>query len=312
MVDQRTMHRLLLAKEMWKRGDRLSRTGSPVDNMVSLHHLHLAVETVLRAIAIEYDVDCIKEDRDPGFTRWINLLRKPLKSKGLSLPYVPDIKRLNEHRNLTQHHAEPVSDAVLEESRVFTHRFLKETFKPLFSIEFRDIDDLYYVVDEKLRELIRIAREISEQDDASTVWAVGILDLVFQLAYSSWPKYFSFAQDPLSPGLALLASGVNLIDLQRFQAMAPTVRINAIGTRFQMTSLRQFNDPEMDYKWAEGFVVDTILGWQERDLGPHFVGDDSLLEEARKRLNEAQSRKAQTLVDSISEAKHNDMHQPSE
>ena len=294
------LRRLLLAKSLWLRGDKLSRNRSSLDGMLALHHLHLSIETTLRAIAIEYKIGQVGSKRDPSFSEWVKLIGKDktLQEKGISLPLISEIQKINDRRNLTQHHADPVHEDILEEARVFTRRFLEESFASFFDIDLWALDDLMYIEDEKLRELLSIARKHAESgmEDGIT-FGLAMLDLAFQLAHSSWPKSFGFFPREIEAtesvaeefqgvhrDLALVGTGVDLIRYRYFKAMTPGVTLNMMGSQYYVTVFKNLSDPPEDYRRAEQFVVDTLLTWQEQGLAPKFSVEDSVLQQARDYL----------------------------
>ena len=66
--------------------------------------------------------------------------------------------------------------------------------------------------------------------------------------------------------------------------MTPTVTLNAIGSKYWVRVLRNLSDPPEDYRWAEQFVIETLLNWQEQGLAPRFYVEDSVLQQAKDHL----------------------------
>src|SRR5438067_1393676 len=102
-TDKLVQRRLLLAKAIHQRGDDLGSTGSDLDGMLAIHHVHLAVEIVLRAIASQLRLST--QARDPGFEELLKLIVSELNSQAGSphLPLVDELRSLNKTRNLVQH-----------------------------------------------------------------------------------------------------------------------------------------------------------------------------------------------------------------
>lgn len=94
----------------------------------------------------------------------------------------------------------------------------------------------------------------------------------------------------LHQDIALVGTGVDLIRYRYFTAMTPMVTLNAIGSQYWVRVFKNLSDPREDYRWAEAFVVETFLNWQELGLAPRFYLQDSVLEQARERLAEFEER----------------------
>src|SRR5258706_1954202 len=89
---------LLMAKAIHQRGDDLSRTGSDLDAMIAIHHVHLAVEMALREVASRRRMPYQK--RDPTFDDLLQFVEASLNDSGhiTALPHLGELRTLNRHR----------------------------------------------------------------------------------------------------------------------------------------------------------------------------------------------------------------------
>jgi hypothetical protein len=178
---QTTLRRLLLAKQLFLHGIDHSEKAGPLNKMIAIHNLHNAVEVVLRAIFLHFEIRPEKE-LNIGFENMLGEIDKHpgFRNQGVQLPYRQEMRNLNQVRNLVQHHAlEPASSAV-EESRVFVRGFLRRAYQAYFGCDFETISSISMIEDELLRELMELSSsEIATGDlkkalvltDATFYWA---------------------------------------------------------------------------------------------------------------------------------------------
>lgn len=266
--------RLLLAKALLDRGIRSSDTPDPIGRLLALEALHMSVEATLRAIALHFELEA-EEEKDLGFVQWARAIQKELKGRTpkLELPDFPGIQRLNTKRNLAVHHAEPVAASTLAESRLTAEEFFSRSLERFFQLQAAELEELTFLADPSLREMIVLARRIAESGSRTSAQVgCGYLWLAFESGRAS--------SGIIESDAALMASGINPQDLRTFREFVPAVEV-AWG-RTQMGLTRDDVTPEL-YQWSERFVVDSLLQWQYRGLNPAFLQDPSLLDEMRER-----------------------------
>ena len=290
--EQAAFRRLLLAKQLYLHGFDHSNRAGPLDKMIAVHNFHNAIEIVLRAIFLHYEIRPEKE-LNIEFEVMLNEIDKHFKTQGMKLPYRQDLRNLNKLRNLVQHHAVEPSSATMDDWRVFTRRFLERTCQEYFGLEFDNLSPLEMIDDEVLRDLLKMSLLGIEENDlkkslkfakiafqlaSEAVWSFlpdeGFLSSFFITSHISdllrelEQPFNMLAQKARQAEYhaALLSSGVSLIDYKRFESSTPTVRFSLTGKSFV-----QWGQTEPDKetaRWVHDFVVTTIVGWQVLGLAP--------------------------------------------
>jgi hypothetical protein len=176
-----TFRRLLLAKQLYLHGiDHSARSGA-MNKMIALHNLHNAVEIVLRAIFLHYEIRAEKE-LNIGFESMLNEIDRDshFRSHGIKLPYRQEMRNLNQVRNLVQHHATEPASSTTEEARVFTRRFLERAYSTYFDCDFDTVSSVEMVEDEHLRQLLELAQ--LEIQKANLKKALTLIEAAFNWA----------------------------------------------------------------------------------------------------------------------------------
>ncbi|OQX17867.1 MAG: hypothetical protein BWK80_39025, partial [Desulfobacteraceae bacterium IS3] len=124
--------------------------------MIAVHNFHNAIEIILRAIILHYEIrpekglnltfeDMIKDiDKHQVFI-----------TDGLKLSYRQEISILNKERNMVQHHADEPPSSTMEKWRVFSKSFLVKTFKEYFDISFDNLSAVDFINDGHLCSILR-------------------------------------------------------------------------------------------------------------------------------------------------------------
>ncbi len=151
-----TFRRLILSKQLYLHGLEHSRQSSVLDKMIAVHNFHNAIEIILRAIILHYEIrpekglnltfeDMIKDiDKHQVFI-----------TDGLKLSYRQEISILNKERNMVQHHADEPPSSTMEKWRVFSKSFLVKTFKEYFDISFDNLSAVDFINDGHLCSILR-------------------------------------------------------------------------------------------------------------------------------------------------------------
>jgi hypothetical protein len=309
----------MLAKQLYEHALDHSRTGAAADKMIAVHNFHNAIEIVLRAILLEHEIR-VERELNIDFEQMLSNIDQFPKftEKGQRLPYRQELRKLNSVRNLVQHHAHEPEGSAMEEWRVFTRRFLTQAVSEYFGEDFDALTQLTFIADIRLQRLLALSKSGQEQLDWSG--ALTTSKLAFEYASSSIEDHLPhggatppFLGSELRTGnwdvdsavrsnleklytriaeaerlAALLASGINLADLARYQRTPISVRLSANGTPnpfFRPFQLQSDLVPD-EIRWVYSFVVSTIIRWQTVGLDPKVqewgeIGCDTFLGDTR-------------------------------
>ncbi len=152
--------RLLLAKMMFEHGREHSEKPDPLGKMLAIHHLHIAVETTLKCIMLHFDIRAERE-LNIEFERLLNEINdlEQFKKDNRKLALRREMRVLNEQRNLVQHAAQEPAQSVLEESKVFSHRFLVRVLDEYFGLDYDKLDAGRLIQNKEISEALNIAAE---------------------------------------------------------------------------------------------------------------------------------------------------------
>jgi hypothetical protein len=153
-----TFRRLLLSKQLYLHGLDHSHRAGALNKMIAVHNFHNAIEIVLRAVFLHYDIRPDKE-LNIAFGAMLSEIanHQDFRSKGIKLPYHRELLNLNQLRNIVQHHAVEPPSATMDEWRVFTKRFLERACQIYFGIEFDGISLLETIEDTILKRLLGLS-----------------------------------------------------------------------------------------------------------------------------------------------------------
>jgi hypothetical protein len=191
------------------------------------------------------------------------------------------IKKLNERRNWIQHHAESVSKEYLDEAKVNAKDFLEEVYRSFFNFEFEALNEMHFVSDESLRELLLMAKELSETSQERKIGLV-CLWIAFKAAFDSWAETYDLlntgkenalgnpAEDYDYDDLMLMHfSNINPFDYHRFRTVLPVVNI-ALAGNLEIDYVASEESYSLDYEFKQGFVLNSIMTWQRIGLRPQY------------------------------------------
>lgn len=289
--------RLLLAKEIYLHGLDHSSRPSALNKMISVHNFHNAIEIVVKAIMLHFDVRTEKE-LNLEFEVMLNEVDKheAFRKQGLRLPYRLEIRNLNSMRNMVQHHAIEPSSSAMEDWRVFTRGFLNRVTSDYFGLNFERLSELDLIEDAQLRELLSLAGEQFEagklREGVSLVklafhmGSLGVLDVLPDEGFLS--SFFIGTKVRGNQGLeavvdkfaervrnvevfaVLLSTGANPVDLKRLEACTPNLVLLSGGRPIFQYGAQQ-TDPETAV-WAREFVIGRLVNWQHLGLRPSVPG----------------------------------------
>jgi hypothetical protein len=295
-MDDVVSKRILLAKEFYLHGVELAKNNDPLSKMLAIHNFHIAIEITVKSILLKYD---IRNDRtlNIDFESMLSEVdrHQDFKERGLKLPYRQEIRNLNQMRNLVQHHAIEPDQSSMDDWRLFSKQFLEKTFMSYFDIDFDNVNRMDFVADDGLKKYMNLALlHISNRDFASASCCAAAAFEYASLSISSFIPESSasfFVRSSLYrsgidfEGLenafrkthkridesehfaALLASGLNLADYNKFKEATPFVTIMFGGNpHFETVENKEFG--EETTKWLAEFVISTLIKWQQLGLSP--------------------------------------------
>ena len=100
-IDETTMKRLVIVKQMFSHGKSHRLNDTEIGNMLACHHYDLSIEMLLKIVTTELKVDY---DKDVKFWDLWNQVNIVFKSKfGNDIPLKAEIRPLREARNSVQH-----------------------------------------------------------------------------------------------------------------------------------------------------------------------------------------------------------------
>jgi len=280
-----THRRLLLAKELYLHGREHSSAAGAINKMIAVHSLHNAIEVTLRALLIHFDIRPEKP-RNIDFDTMLKEIDgcEEFKRRDLRLPLRPQIRKLNDLRNLVQHEAHEPETATMEEWRVHTREFLDLVFRDYFGESLDRISRVSLVADPRLRAVLEVAAHELEAGGWKT--ALIASKIAFEYAASGLKathaperRYIRVTYEhervlaPIAEAvnenaeyLGVLATGINLIDYMRFRSTPVTAGLSEGGRPATLT--RASEVPEETARWGHHFVVDSVIRWQLQGLTP--------------------------------------------
>jgi hypothetical protein len=248
-VDDVSHRRLLFAKRMYEHGLEHNRSDDPFSKALAIHHFHCAVETVLKAILMHYDIRS-EGQFNVGFEVLMNEIDNHFGTDGPRLPLRQQIANLNTVRNLVQHHAyEGVQRA--EELEGTALRFLEVAAREYFGLEFGDLSVVSQIANAEVREFLEDAQAYMKAGDYVRSAAASVIQHV----------------NALQEIIEMVCLGVDYADYIHLCECAPDCYQTLGATDNWQVAHR--TDPTYslaDARSAEQFVVAVILDWERRGL----------------------------------------------
>jgi len=136
-LDQVTLKKLVLIKQLYQRAEIQSFSESNVDRIMAVTTFDLAIETALKAVIRSLDHSKTPSDGFESFLQQAeNLLSK--KSDG-AMKEIPDrahVKSVHSIRNDIQHEAQVPDKSVVSDCRTYTRDFFQKLILVLCNINF--------------------------------------------------------------------------------------------------------------------------------------------------------------------------------
>ncbi len=185
----------------------------------------------------------------------------------------------------------------MEDWRVLTSRFLQQTYRDFFDLDFDQLSTIDFVTDPDIRALLKAAARQLAQESWAT--AVQLSKVAFQAAsgslHDSLPSdgvnstFFVAAglrHDGVSASVeraiesifkriratelfaAVVSSGVAVSDYKRLEENSPSVVFSIAGNPILQSRHDARFDTEQNARWVFNFCSTTILNWQAMGLEP--------------------------------------------
>ncbi len=273
--------------------------------MIAVHNFHNAIEVVLRAILLEYEIRGAKQlniDFDTMLKDIDN--HEAFQEQGIKLPYRQQLRNLNQTRNLVQHHGVEPPSATMDEWRVFTHRALEDICDKYFDIKYQDLNPTDMIDDSNLRKILGIAfsaLEANQLTEALIIAAIAykwaeksVLGVIGEPALFAIPDFgprrelwedqktddsrwraldrsleaINNKLEEVSALCGLASSGLNLADVRRLRSNLPRVHFAVSGKPNVQIADRPLHGE--DIKWVLDFILNAIIDWQNLGLKPEL------------------------------------------
>lgn len=306
-----TFRRLLLAKQLYLHGLEHSYIKGSLNKMISIHNFHNAIEITLRAIFLQYEIRAEKQ-LNIEFEVMLKEIDNfdSFKKSGKRLPYRQELRNLNQLRNMVQHHAVEPETSTMEDWRVFTKRFLIESFKDYFDKSFDNISSLDLIADDNLRKLIEISGKYLANKDivqcainAKVAFEYAIQKILNEVPHKN-KNYHRLSNFNINQSkeinaniyesiketkhfLVMLSIGIELSEYKQIEKLTPKVKLSNNG--YPHLTQRNKIDSLEDATWIYHFTTNCITHWQSLDLEPALPswtvkGFNKYIDEQQKRL----------------------------
>lgn len=161
-----TLHRLAIAKEMYLQGETNGNMKSRVNLISAILNFDYAVETALKAVALDNDISLYRESKKTwGSKSFPELVHDILDKKPLSKVIVDQISGLHDLRNNVQHSTLIPSLEEVDKHRHTVRLFFDDVCTVFYnnSINFDSVS-LAYLVDNQIERIIldEMEKSISE------------------------------------------------------------------------------------------------------------------------------------------------------
>lgn len=306
--------RLVLAKGFYQRGAELGSTGSDLDGMLAIHHVHLAVETTLRVVAAITTPQSGKKNL--SFEDLIEQIevysqQDPQRPR---LPLLEDLRTLNRERNSVQHRARASHPDYVRDATVVTLRILRDVFTKFLHRDFDSISERDFIADSNLRALTQCAHDLAALGTEHTAQdAMAALVFCLDHAFESvlarihdrrlphqdfHPRALAGRSQTaaLEEEILLLATRVDVIENRWLRRLAPRVLVARDGSiSIDVTDARSLSHAGCGR--AERFAISCILSWQRMGLEPRYIGAHTSIDQFVRLYAVALQRGAPSVIE---------------
>ena len=286
-VDEITLKRLTVVKQLYRRALLLSKGHSTADKLLSVIIFDLSVETVLKTIVRSFES---QKNPSDNFEPLLNQVDDILKKQNLRvLSDRANILRSHSIRNDAQHDARyPTSDD-LSDCQTYTRDFLKKVTKEIWNLEFEEISMVDLIQDSKIKINLTKAEEALSKADYKTAVEQSMTGLQKSLnavgnAISGSSFSFSFqnlvtsdssgkfevsrdatkAVKRMQTMLEHLALGLNYLDFMKLKQISGTPSFSLGNEEPSSFYGTKTNLDEKDAEFAVTFSIESILSIESK------------------------------------------------
>lgn len=286
--DQTTLNLLTRALAFQAHAISHITLNTPVDRMVAIHGLDNSVEHLLRIIMEFFDIEAkVGKTLDTvelaALAGEVNgFLRSEYE---IQLPYLSDIKRLRQVRNLVQHSAfDPIGD--LTRYQTIVERFTSAILERIFGVAKDNLRISSLVLDKRVRDHLSRAEKLMDKDPLSSI--VASRDAFENAFYKTLPQsgtrwdalpatlhaekdslWVARFMDSVSSQLILTNLGVDLRRHARYLEYMQHVPSECCADKSGYSVMQRPWSPE-DARFCYQFAADTVLKWQNDQFQPLY------------------------------------------
>lgn len=287
--DRLSFRRLLIAKQLFQHGYEHSTTEGALNKMIAVHNFHNSIELVLKAILLHYEIQQNKIFN----TTFVKMLDEIDKHKyfidrNIRIPLRQQLYDLNQMRNLIQHSGNEPERSSMEQWRVLTHSFLKQSVRIYFDSDFEDISSIDLINDGSIKELLtksldclkdgnllyslifsKTAYEFAQANLLNflpSVWFSPLsLDLKDRRSKSNVGRVVSELQDASMASLLFslsLWAGIHPNDIKKVSRILGMVNVRFFDSGSHDIIISEMPEDENSVRWVYNFIVDHIVHLQ--------------------------------------------------
>lgn len=285
--------RLLLAKQLYLHGVTHSHQEGALNKMIAVHNFHNAIEIVLKAILLHYEIRPHKELNITFDVMLSTIDGYPdFKKNDRKLPYRQQLVVLNQQRNQVQHHAVEPESSMMEEWRVFTRRFLEKVYVTYFGVQFISLSALDMVEDNTLESVLRGSLSSLEANNPKR--SLVLAKVAFEWAAEALLKFLpeqqfsglfshtmrlhqlgaskDFFQNLLNMSqeavffAGLLWSGMSPLKYRQFRSCVDVAQVDFSESGRPYIYWKGDLPDDESIRWTHDFVVGVIVHWQTLGL----------------------------------------------
>lgn len=289
--DQVILELVIRALAFFKHAVSHSAINSPVDRMLAIHGLDNAVEHFLRIIIEHLDIEG-KEGKNldtvelASLAGEVNTFLK--KEHNINLPYITEIKKLRQVRNLVQHGIiDPMPD--LKHFEKIVDRFFNKSLKMIFDIDSNNMSlssivrDGFIknkllkaeknIINKKYLESIVASRDAFENayykklGHSSTLWSFIPAFIEAKRGSKNIAHYF----DNIREEIEIIQLGVDINCFKHFNEYLSHIPLKYKADKSRGGVVMQRPWQQQDAEFCYHFVVDVILKWQNSEFAPLYI-----------------------------------------
>ncbi|MFA6223414.1 MAG: hypothetical protein WC647_13980 [Desulfomonilaceae bacterium] len=281
------LRRLLLSKQFYSHGLTHYSASSDMDKMIAVHHFHISIEILLKAILLKNDAT-VKDK--VSFPELINQVCE-IKNDSNFGKHKQTLISLNEIRNKMQHASVTPGKSIMEEWRVYAKGALEDGFFQFFKLDFVTFSANQAIADPDIKEMLIKSCQYAKHGRGKT--SLELSRIAFECASKSLLESFKkkhFVRSLSAPSgyffegneryfeeiaetvndltrwteeihdfIFLLSSGLSLHEYKEFLDLTGTV--SPTGGNFFTNGIPDNPDSD-EVAWAHEYAVNTILNWQ--------------------------------------------------